>query len=170
MQRFLHSQTGFDPGWLFILCGLFICSASLLVPAHRELEESRRQLEDVKSQEQWAVQRLAAYDEFMNQLDSEDPGLIKRLASRSFNMLPEGDTPVLMDVGASEASIEQWIESTIAAPERAGPAGSSSMLAAISTGPYRPWFLACGVACIFIGLLTSIETRPAAAGGEISRS
>jgi len=161
---------GLDPGWLFVLAGLSICSASLIVPAHMELGEAKQQLSALQSQEQWAVDRLAAYDQFMGQLDSGDPGLIRRLASRRFNMLPEGDTPVLMDVGASEASIEEWIESTVSSPLDEGHAIPSSMLATISTGPYRPWFLVCGVACIFIGLLTSIETRLATAGREISPS
>ncbi len=168
MRFFFRKSVGLDPGWLFVLGGLVICSASLVVPAHMELVEAKQQLSALQSQEQWAVDRLAAYDQFMSQLDSEDPGLIRRLASRSFNMLPEGDTPILMDVGASEASIEQWIESTVSSPPKEGHARPSSMLATISTGPYRPWFLASGVACIFIGLLTSIETKLASAGREIS--
>ncbi len=170
MRGFFQKSVGLDPGWLFVLSGLLICSASLLVPAQMELAEAKQQLSALQAQEQWALNRLAAYDQFMGQLDSADPGLIKRLASRRFNMLPEGDTPVLMDVGASEASIEEWIESTVSSPMKEVHASPSSMLATISAGPYRPWFLACGVACIFIGLLTSIETRHAAAGREISPS
>ncbi len=168
MGRFLHVFRRVDPGWMFILSGLVICSTALLVPAQRELDETRRQLSVVKSQEQWAVNRLAAYDDFVMQLDNGDPGLIKRLALRSLNMLPKGDTPVLMDMGASEASVEQWIESTLPEPDHGGGVGMPSILAMITSGPFQPWFLAFGVACIFIGLLTSIETRASRPGGDIS--
>src|SRR5215510_11582214 len=56
-----------DPGWLFILAGLFVCAAGVILPAQNDLQSLRNQLEQLRSEEVHAYARLKAHSDFMDQ-------------------------------------------------------------------------------------------------------
>jgi hypothetical protein len=148
-----------DFGWLSVLAGLAVCSLALLLPAQEGLAKARVQLDVLHAQEAWLTSRLIAYDRFLQDMERQDPDFIQRLAASQLNLIPSGQTPVLQDVTAGEASIEAWIESTVAPPMQHAHQPAASALGSLTRGSFRTLFLAFGIMCIFFGLLTSLPHR-----------
>ena len=148
-----------DFGWLSVLAGLTVCSLALLLPAQEGLAKARVQLDVLRAQEAWLTSRLIAYDRFLQDMEHQDPEFVQRLAASQLNLIPSGQTPVLQDVAAGEASIEAWIESTVEPPEQQQYRSASSVLGSLTQGSFRTVFLAFGIMCIFFGLLTSLPHR-----------
>src|SRR5688572_12626858 len=86
----------FDPGWLFVLVGLIVCAAGVLLPAQADLHALEQQLAQLQSEEARAYQRLAAHADFIDQVENGDPSIIKRLAAAQLNVVPDGDKPLLL--------------------------------------------------------------------------
>ena len=105
----------FDPGWLFIGAGLAVCAAGVLLPAQADLRALEGQLAHLQAEEARAYQRLAAHSDFIDQVDRNDPAMIKRLAAAQLNLVPQGDTPLLL--ASHEVSpVTGWIDSTSKSP------------------------------------------------------
>jgi len=149
----------FDHGWLFILAGLAICVSTVLLPARQQLNNAEYQLRTLQDQEAWVTARRAAYDRFLEALETREQGFIERLASWELNLLPHDQAPILHDVSARDSSTEMWIESSVQRPEALEPGTPVTMLSGIAHGPYRSYFLAAGIACVFFGLLVSVPVE-----------
>ena len=106
-----------DPGWLFILAGLSVCAAGIVLPAQADLEALQRQLELLRQEEAQAYARLEAHAQFLDQVDESDASLVRRLAAAQLNMVPQGDTPVLLAV-RDTAPVTDWIDATVQADIR----------------------------------------------------
>lgn len=153
---------GLDPGWLFIIAGLAVCASALLIPAQRDLEDVREKLVVLKAYEGVSRQRMVTYDHFLVQVEREDPALLKRLAASQFNLLPEGETPILHDLQASGVSFDQWIESSLESGGLEQNPTPDTTLAQVANGPYRVLFMAGGILCLFIGLVPGRQNNRAA--------
>lgn len=152
----------FDPGWLFIVAGLTICAAGIILPAQQNLDGLQRQLEALRQEELRAIARLGAHAQFLDELDRLEPGLIKRLAAAQLNVVPEGDTPLLL-ASAPTSPLTDWIDSTVDADIRPPPIRPVSLLGQMASGPRRLWMFAGGIMCVFVGvLLGPSPIRPAA--------
>jgi hypothetical protein len=143
-----------DAGWLFIMAGIAVCAAGVLLPAQSDLEALRRQLHQLQSEETRAYARLKAHADFMDQVDRADPSLVRRLAAAQLNMLPEGDTPVLL-AGSTSSPVTSWIENTIELDIRAPKPKPVSTLGRWANGPNRLWFFGGGIMAVFVGLILS---------------
>ena len=148
-----------DFGWLYVLAGLAICTSALLLPAQEGLAKAHSQLRLLQEQEAWLTSRLVAYDRFLQDMELGEPEFVQRLAASQLNLIPVGLTPVLQDVGAGEASIDAWIESTVQVPVERSQESSASVLGTLSRGSFRTVFVAFGIMSIFFGLLTSLPSR-----------
>ncbi|MHC4385219.1 MAG: hypothetical protein ACYS0J_20655 [Planctomycetota bacterium] len=95
-----------DAGWLYILAGLALCAAGILVPARRDLEDLRRQLDRLADERAISDARLHAYGSFLHLLNEDDPALIRRLAAAQLNLVPADEKPVLM--AASRTATAAW--------------------------------------------------------------
>ena len=162
MLSFRAIPSSLDPGWLFLLAGAAICASTLLLPARDDLAMAERQLSMLREQHQLTTARMAAYDQFLMELQDGDASFVERIAASELNLLPKGDSPVLHDMAASSSSTLEWIESTV--PRSTTDAGVNddmpqTMLGEISHGAYRNLFLGAGIACIFFGLLTSLPSE-----------
>jgi hypothetical protein len=144
----------FDPGWLFILAGLAVCAAGVLLPAQSDLEALQRQFHQLQSEENRAYARLKAHADFMDQVDRADPALVRRLAAAQLNMVPEGDTPVLL-AASSSSPVTSWIENTIELDIRPPKPAPVSTLGRWANGPQRLWFFGAGIMSVFVGLILS---------------
>jgi hypothetical protein len=141
-----------DAGWLFVAAGLAVCAAGVLLPAQGDLRALHQQLEKLRTEESRAYSRLKAYNDFLDQLDEEDPALVRRLAASQLNIVPARDRPVLLST-AQIAPVTNWIEATVTyepPPMRQLP---DSTLGRLANGPFRLWLFAGGIMCVFIGLL-----------------
>ncbi|UCD75043.1 MAG: hypothetical protein JSV91_14810 [Phycisphaerales bacterium] len=147
-----------DPGWLFVIAGLAICTVAVLTPAQQNLHELREKLAGLRAEEAHAAARLQAYSDFLDDLDRDDPQLIRRLAASQLNLMPAGDEPVLLTASGSSAVVD-WIDRTVPVKEVNSRRWPQTLLTRLTAGPHRRWLFAGGGLCVFIGLLIA-PTRP----------
>ena len=101
-----------DAGWLYVLAGLALCAAGILVPARRDLEDLRRQRDRLADERAIGDERAHAYETFLRLLEEDDPALIRRLAAAQLNLVPADETPVLM-AASRTATVTKWIDENV---------------------------------------------------------
>lgn len=102
-----------DPGWLFLLTGLALISAAILIPPADTLAQLDYQTAVLEQDELAALDMLEAYCRFQDEVIDADPVLVERLAAAYFNQIPS-DAEALAIVGVSlDARVDQWISDTI---------------------------------------------------------
>ena len=143
-----------DPGWPFVVAGLLLLVAGVLIPAQRDLQELRNTLEIHRALEDQSIRQLAAYDRFLNDLDHGDEQLVGRLAESQLNLMPKDERSMLL-VPTLNATVTQWIEDSEPAILPNPPAYPDTLLSRLATGPRRLWVLACGAFLVFVGLMLS---------------
>jgi hypothetical protein len=141
-----------DPGWLFVIAGMAMCAAVLLIPAHRNLDALHRQLDELHAQEAELTSRLSAHAAFLEELDRGRPSLVRRLAAEQLNLIPAGDEPLTL-VRTPDATIWRWIDGRVASNRITATDPPQSVLSRIANGPARLWVLGGSVFCVFMGLM-----------------
>jgi hypothetical protein len=142
----------FDPGWPYVIAGLGLLVAAVLIPAQRELHRLENSVELHQALERQAVRQLGAYDRFLADLDHGEPQLVKRLAASQLNLMPEGHSALMLQPSANE-TVTDWIMQSEPAELPVAEPYPDTLLTRLATGPRRLWVLACGVFLVFIGLL-----------------
>lgn len=145
----------FDPGWLFLISGLCLLAATVLLPALDELHHARWLRDRARIIEEHRIQRLARHEEFLGALERRDEGLLISLAATQLNQIPTDRTPLGGNVGANSgdaASVFPALEpDPIALPEQQRV---DTTLHRLATGrDTRLWMLGISVVLIVIGLL-----------------
>jgi len=154
MHQIVPARGGFiDAGWLFIIAGLAVCAATLLIPAQQDLHSVTLQRAQLQAHSMASTRRMAAYDTVLDGLQQQDPVVMKRLASNQLNLLPEGETPLLLDASTSDGSLDDWVQKTTRQDPAPPPLARDTVLARLSSGPYRTVMIAAGIFSIFLGLL-----------------
>lgn len=149
-----------DPGWFFILPGVVMLAACMLIPAYLDLLHMRDQFRLLEYQERVICERLAGYDQFLYELDRGDEAVLRRLAVTQLNVMPEGEQPILM-AGTFDAPVTAWIEATVREVAPPPVPKPQSTLVEIVTGSHRLWVIAASVMCVFVGLLLKPDRDPA---------
>ena len=142
-----------DAGWLFVIAGLLACGAALLVPAQQDLLHTQVQREQLDSHFMASTRQLVAYDSVLQGLLDQDPLLMRRLAANHLNLLPEGETPLLLDPAGADGSFDHWVMTSTRDDEVQTGVATDTLLARISSGPHRLLVIAGGMLCLFIGTL-----------------
>ncbi len=142
----------FGPGWLFVLAGLALCAAGILIPAQSDLHQLQDQRDQLLHEEIILSQRIEGRAQFLDQVERQDPALIKRLAASQLNLIPTQGTPVLISPSVA-APMEDWVDATINTEPIPNRATIQSTLSQLAQGRYRLWLLASGVICAFAGLM-----------------
>ncbi|MBL9120633.1 MAG: hypothetical protein JNL80_12050 [Phycisphaerae bacterium] len=149
-----------DPGWPFVLAGLALLIAGILIPAQRELHELRGQQALVEASESRVYARLEAYDRFLTDLRSNEPDLIRRLAIAHLNMVPKGEQSLLLTPGLDQ-SVAQWIDESVPEVTLQPEPYPDTLLGRLAVGPNRLWLMAASVFLLFVGMLLGPDTaRP----------
>jgi hypothetical protein len=147
----------FDPGWLFLLAGIGIIAATVLLPAADELGEVRLQRDRALAVERHHADRIARYSEYLGALDRGEPSLVMALAQSQLNQIPQGRSLILEQaqpmVGpVSSASVFGDLEPE--PPKLPEAVKIDSALERLTTSDStRPLLLAGGALCLLIGLL-----------------
>ena len=165
VERLTRPLFRLDPGWLFIAAGLVVCAAGIILPAQNDLHALGRQLEQLEAEEARAYARLKAHSDFMDQVDRADPALIRRLAATQLNLVPEGDTPVLLAASAT-VPVTHWIDAAVQVDIRPPKTTPNSTLSRLANGPYRLWMFGAGIMCVFVGLMLGPGEARAASFSE----
>ncbi|MFM9994858.1 MAG: hypothetical protein ACKVU4_03550 [Phycisphaerales bacterium] len=143
-----------DPGWLFLIAGLALLAATMLIPAFDELDDVRWQRDRALAVEHHRIDRLDRHAEYLGALHREEPALLISLAASQLNQIPQGKTPVLETAidATSSASVFGALEPPPALlPERRRV---GSILERLATGERtRPWLLGAAGMCLLFGLL-----------------
>lgn len=141
-----------DPGWLFLLAGLAMICAAVILPVHRQLHELRQQVMELEAEEQTSLARLKAHAAFRDLLAQDDPTLMARLAASQLNMIRRGERAVLIAT-TSDAPLTDWVDATVRPVTFDAEPYPESRLVRLVTGDKRQWVLAASAFCIFAGLV-----------------
>jgi hypothetical protein len=141
-----------DPGWPFVVAGLGLIVAGVLIPAQRDLHELRGSLEVHRALLEHSDRRLDAYDRFLVSVDEAEPQLVRRLAASQLNKMPADERPYLM-LPSMNATVSDWIDASEPLEVPSPAAYPDTLLSRLATGPRRLWILASGVFLIFVGLV-----------------
>ena len=155
-----------DPGWPFVLAGLALLIAGVLIPAQRELHELRGQQKLVEANEVRLYARLESYDRFLNDLRAGDPDLVRRLAIAQLNIVPKGEQSLLLTPGLNQ-TVAQWIDESVPPVTLQPEPYPDTLLGRLALGPKRLWLLAAAAFLLFVGLL--IGPDPVRPLGERAR-
>lgn len=160
-----------DPGWLFILAGLATIALGTLVPAQRDLQTLRYQLDELQAKQRFSTDRLAAYSQFLDELEQDDEALYVRLAATQLNSRPEGDQPVIL-ASRTAVPVTDWIDNSVHYAAPAPRFWPDSTISRLSSGAGQLWLLAAGALAVFAGMLLNTAAprrRTMVEGANLSR-
>jgi hypothetical protein len=148
----------FDPGWLFLISGIAILAATVLIPAMDDLSEARLQRDRALTLERHRVERIARYQEYLSALEREEPSLVMALAESQLNQIPRGRQLIIEQptplVGAAAPSASVFADLEPPPPTLPDRVRVGSILERWTTSDaMRPWLIAGGALCLLIGLL-----------------
>lgn len=151
-----------DPGWLFLLSGLILIAATVLIPAQRERDQARLYLQRASAAAEHRQARLARYHQFAQAARNADPTLVSSLAAMQLNLAPDG-TELLLSSGeipSRSASVFASLEP----PPLVLPQAQNrpvSRLERWTTSPTaRLWLLGAAAMLILLGLLPPARPSP----------
>lgn len=181
-----RANTIFDSGWLYVISGLGMLAAVILVPAADDLNALKEQEAQLKARLDLQNTRLARYSQFKAAIDRKDPVVVRRLVAAQLNLGDPKRTPVLVRLTPNRGNVFSWIEPHEAGKDMVRP--TESLLAQsdddstptsvqvvshtyhypakerqtllrklLSKQGIRPWLLAGSAFCLFIGLLPPVR-------------
>lgn len=146
----------FDAGWLFLLPGLALLSATVLIPTYNDLLDARWSRDRSAAIEQNRLDRLNRYGMYLDALEREDPSVVKSLAASQLNMIPESFEPLAppKDPSNVPATVFPLLEPDPSVLASVPPAREKSRLEIWSSSDRtRVWLIVAGGFCVLIGLL-----------------
>ena len=135
--------------------------ALVVLPGRRSVHDRREQLRVLKDQESFALARLNAYEEFLRALRQGDEQIIRRLAASHLNLVPEGETAIML-ASSLDHTVPDWIDDTLDVTPSLATPYPDTLLIRLAEGRNRLWLLCGSVLVIFFGLIMGpeFETRP----------
>ena len=93
-ERPIDAAVAAAPGWVFLLVGLALAGAMVLLPAYGELREAAWQRDLMRLQAQRLAEQEERYREFEAALERDDPTLLRRLAYAQLRLRPVDREPL----------------------------------------------------------------------------
>jgi hypothetical protein len=155
-----------DPGWPFLVAGLLLIGATAVVPEAEKVHGMRTQLAHLEHIEDHNFTRMQACSRFMDDLESNDPALLRRLAASQLNLMPKGERPLILasSIGATPTD---WIESSVPMPAFDPEPYPDTLLARWTLGPMRLWIIGAGALSVFVGLVLTAGTANSRKEGSV---
>ncbi len=151
-MRLTKPLVNIDAGWLFIIAGMTMIVAAMIIPPQMQLHDLEQRVASLRVQEHRSHERLRAYSDFLATLEEGDEVLIRRLVAAQLNLIPQNEQAVLVAASASEP-VTTWIETTVSVPPHRRDGYTRSRLVDLVIGPDRQWVLGGSCVCLFMGLL-----------------
>jgi len=152
-----------DPGWLFLVAGLALIGATVLIPAADDLQHAQYLRDSALRVQEHREKRLEAYQGFHEAVKSQDRSLVMSLAASQLNQIPADRAPIPgMGDGTPRALTNASVFPALEPPplklhERVQV---DSTLKRLATGETtRLWLIAAGAACVLIGVLPKARAR-----------
>lgn len=152
--RARHPAPILDPGWLFLLAGLALLAATVVLPAQEDTAQARFYVERAREAEQHRLERLRRYTDYLDALNRGDPGTVRSLAASQLNQAPENLTTLMPppEVSTRSASVFPALEPP-PLERRERRVEYSRLQRWALDDRTRLWLLAGGVLLVFIGIL-----------------
>lgn len=143
-----------DPGWLFLVSGLALLIATVLIPAYDDLADARYRRDVALAVESRALERVRRHADYLESLRRGDERLALSLAAQHLSLIPEGRRVVPLEGEPAARDLNPFAAlepPPVSVPRRARP---DSILQRWTTDDRsRLWLLAGGSMCILMGLL-----------------
>ncbi len=143
-----------DPGYLFLIAGLALLAAAVLIPAQQDLADARWRRDTALAHEHTHRQRLERYEHYLEALNRRNPAVIESLAAIQLNILPDRAQPIAATRPASDqsASIFRELEPppTVVPPR---PEHRSILAGLVTDRDARLWVIAFAAICILYSVL-----------------
>lgn len=140
-----------SPSWLFLLAGLGLLGATVLLPAQGDLRIAQWQRDRALSAEAQQNERLYRHQRYLAAVVSNDPTVVRSLTLTQLRRLPPGRAP-LLDAAIPDADVLPALEPPEAQPP-APPEARSTLERLTSSRKHRPWLITIAAVMLFIGLL-----------------
>jgi hypothetical protein len=150
----------FDPGWLFLIAGMAMLAATVLIPARRDVVKAEWQRDRAIAVEQFRAKRLSNYSAYLDAVNRHDPTVVISLAATQLNMLPSDKRVMLSpgDMSLPPADVFGALEPSFT--DVSPPRAPRSLLQKWTTDDKkRLWLLALGGLAVLIGLLPAARGR-----------
>lgn len=151
-----------DPGWLFMLAGIALVGATVLIPALDDLRQAEWNRDRARAVETYRKDRLSNYSQYLEAVRSEDRTLVVSLAATQLNLAPADKQPMLdaSQAGLPPVEVLAALEPALHLPPQ--PPAPHSVLQRWATDPeIRPLLLGAGGICVLIGFLPASRSRSA---------
>lgn len=152
-----------DPGWLFLVPGLALVAATVLIPAYDDLSFAELERDKLRVVEQHAAKRLENYSLYLDALLRADEGLALTLAATHLNLAPADRAIIALPGEGTSASLNPFPALEPPPPRMPVRVVPDTILQRWSTNERtRLWALASGAMCVLLGLLppTTRRSRP----------
>lgn len=168
-----------DAGWLFLLSGIVLLAAVVLIPAQHDLDEARWQRNRALAIESHRTERLDRYGAYLAAIRSDDQCVLLSLAATQLNVSPDNRIPLqpLADIERTSASVFPLLEPgelnlppKPAAFDERNREGLSILERLSINNSSRLWLIAAGTLCTLLGLLPSAGRSVVRGGGEMAGS
>lgn len=150
-----------DPGWLFVIAGVTVLAATVLIPALDDLEEARWQRDRALAIERHRVERIERHGVYLEAVQRADEAVVLALAAEQLNRVPVGWRPMapVVDPARRSASVFPALEPPpLHIPARVT---TESRLARWATGESsRLALMVGGAMCVLIGVLPAGRREP----------
>lgn len=149
-----------DPGWFFLLAGIALIGATVLLPARLDLEEARFYRDRVQAVKEHRQERMARYQAFLGAVQQGDEQVVRSLAAMQLNKAGVDETLILPagEISQRSASVFAGLEPpSLRLPEREVQLGLLEKWSLDESS--RLWLIAGGALCILIGLLPMARSR-----------
>ncbi|MDA1027412.1 MAG: hypothetical protein O3A19_13420, partial [Planctomycetota bacterium] len=153
----------FDPGWLFLLAGLAMLVALVLVPQEQALRTAEIGLAPLQFEQDLLQVHQARYDQAIFELEREDPAVMERLIRAKLQLipvLPNHDVEVLAVSNAINQPVTDWIHRLIEFERPTVTAPRTTALASLVGPGIRLWVVGGATLSIFIGLVLGSPGEP----------
>lgn len=153
-SRVIYDPSRFDAGWLFLIAGAGILSASLLVPAADDLAEAEFRRDRAMVLRDLHAERLDRHAAYLDAVKAADPAVMQSLAATQLNLLPASFEPLPGTPVPSSLPADQFAQlepDPVPGPVRKR-VGSVLERWATDDGS-RLWLLALGAIFVLIGLI-----------------
>lgn len=149
-----------DPGWLFLVPGLALVAATVLIPAYDDLSFAELERDKLRAVERHAAQRLENYSLYLDALNRGDEGLALALAATHLNLAPADREIISLPGEGASASLNPFPALEPPPPRMPERAVPDTILQRWSTDERtRLWVLASGAMCVLLGLLPPTTRR-----------
>ncbi len=156
MQRITQPLFRIDPGWLFLVAGLLLIGASVLVPQEARLHDLRQQLGILERLEDFGERRALAYAKFIDQVEAGDPSVVRRLAAAQLRIVDDGYERIA-EADSARAPVSEWIDASVPVPPVEAMAPTDTLLYRWTKGRHQFWLGGLGAFSAFVGLIMGVE-------------